>query len=310
LTGCPHFAIWTADHALEQLRPRANFSYRSGFRVEAVRRSESGGLAVTGSGTGGQIEQLPASRVLLACGPLATARIVLHSIGMYERPVTLRYQPYFLLPMLASSATPGVEDEAMHTLAQVFVEIQTSDVSPYTVHLQVYSFNRLIDERLRSTLRILGPLSGVTRRALTRRLLAVQGYLHSAHGGGITMKARVEPHSRRVRLELRADAVPADIVQRVVRLLRRQQRRFGARPLSWLSQMGRPGEGNHCGGSFPMRQVPGPLETDTFGQLRELPAVHLVDSSVLPSLPATTFTYTVMANAHRIGRAVAQLSRA
>jgi choline dehydrogenase-like flavoprotein len=56
-----------------------------------------------------------------------------------------------------------------------------------------------------------------------------------------------------------------------------------------------------------MRQNPGPLETDVRGQLRDLPGVHLVDSSVLPSLPATTFTYTVMANADRVARAVAHL---
>jgi choline dehydrogenase-like flavoprotein len=59
-----------------------------------------------------------------------------------------------------------------------------------------------------------------------------------------------------------------------------------------------------------MRETPGPLETDALGQLRELPGVHLVDSSVLPSLPSTTFTYTVMANAHRIARAVADLEAA
>jgi choline dehydrogenase-like flavoprotein len=32
----------------------------------------------------------------------------------------------------------------------------------------------------------------------------------------------------------------------------------------------------------------------------------VVDSSVLPSIPATTITFTVMANAHRIGQAVAR----
>jgi len=35
--------------------------------------------------------------------------------------------------------------------------------------------------------------------------------------------------------------------------------------------------------------------------------VHIVDSSSLPSLAATTFTYTTMAHAHRIASAVAAL---
>jgi len=29
--------------------------------------------------------------------------------------------------------------------------------------------------------------------------------------------------------------------------------------------------------------------------------IHAIDSTILPSIPATTITYTVMANAYRIG---------
>jgi len=68
--------------------------------------------------------------------------------------------------------------------------------------------------------------------------------------------------------------------------------------------MGEPGEGNHVGGLFPMRRSPAQFETDTLGRLPGLARVHLVDGSILPALAATTFTYTTMANAHRIACAV------
>jgi choline dehydrogenase-like flavoprotein len=42
------------------------------------------------------------------------------------------------------------------------------------------------------------------------------------------------------------------------------------------------------------------------GRLHGHERVHLVDSSVLPSIPATTFTYAVMANASRIASEAAQ----
>ena len=74
--------------------------------------------------------------------------------------------------------------------------------------------------------------------------------------------------------------------------------RLGILPLSL--RRGTPGDGNHLGGSFPMRHNPTMLETDSLGRMTALPRVHLVDASVLPGLPATTFTLTVMANAHRI----------
>jgi choline dehydrogenase-like flavoprotein len=64
------------------------------------------------------------------------------------------------------------------------------------------------------------------------------------------------------------------------------------------------GKSYHFGGSFPHRRHgarPGPgLSTDRWGRLPEWEHVHLVDASVFPSVPATTFTLTIMANAHRI----------
>jgi choline dehydrogenase-like flavoprotein len=56
-----------------------------------------------------------------------------------------------------------------------------------------------------------------------------------------------------------------------------------------------------------MRTTPGALETDTWGRLPGLDRVHLVDSSVFPSVPGTSITLTIMANAHRIADAAAQL---
>jgi len=49
-----------------------------------------------------------------------------------------------------------------------------------------------------------------------------------------------------------------------------------------------------------MRNVPVGLETDPWGQVPALPRVHVVDASVLPSVPAGPVAFTVMANAHRI----------
>ena len=70
-------------------------------------------------------------------------------------------------------------------------------------------------------------------------------------------------------------------------------------PLAFLSA---PGKSYHFGGSLPHRSAPvdGPLTTDALGRLRQWSRVHMVDASVFPSVPATTFTLTIMANAHRI----------
>ena len=46
---------------------------------------------------------------------------------------------------------------------------------------------------------------------------------------------------------------------------------------------------------------------DLLGRLSGWQRVHAVDATVFPSLPATTITLSVMANAHRIGWETAAL---
>ena len=49
-----------------------------------------------------------------------------------------------------------------------------------------------------------------------------------------------------------------------------------------------------------MRHQPSEFETDVLGRPAGLHRVHVVDSTVFPTVPAPTITLTAMANAHRI----------
>lgn len=73
-------------------------------------------------------------------------------------------------------------------------------------------------------------------------------------------------------------------------------------PISVMQFVSAGGKSYHFGGSFPHTppDAGGPLTTDRVGRLKVWKRIHLVDGSVLPSIPASTFTLTVMANAHRI----------
>jgi choline dehydrogenase-like flavoprotein len=60
----------------------------------------------------------------------------------------------------------------------------------------------------------------------------------------------------------------------------------------------------HFGGSFPHDRARSAGATDRLGRLAAWDRIHLVDASVFPDVPATTFTLTIMANAHRIASEV------
>jgi choline dehydrogenase-like flavoprotein len=66
----------------------------------------------------------------------------------------------------------------------------------------------------------------------------------------------------------------------------------------------------HFGGSFPhaTESDVGSATTDRLGRLARWNRIHLIDGSVFPNIPATTFTLTVMANSHRIASEAMQLT--
>ena len=67
----------------------------------------------------------------------------------------------------------------------------------------------------------------------------------------------------------------------------------------------KPGASAHYGGPLPMRERPERrYETNRNGLLTGTKAVYVGDAAAFPRLPAKNLTFTIMANALRIGRAV------
>ena len=76
---------------------------------------------------------------------------------------------------------------------------------------------------------------------------------------------------------------------------------MGFYPLSFLLKIGNFGRGFHAGGTFKMSDNNNQLGTaDKWGRPYKFTKVHIIDSSIFPTIPATTITLTVMANAVRI----------
>jgi choline dehydrogenase-like flavoprotein len=298
--GCPYGYIYNSETTLQQLRTNPNVSYEPDIVVTALQEC-SDGVRIEGyHRVDGAPYYVEAERVYLASGAIPTTQILLRSLAVYDQDVWMKDNQYFLLPLVLASGAEDVTHEPLHTLSQVFLEILDTAISPYTVHLQLYSYNDLIGQAVRQSLGPVAPLFGFLARSLERRLLIIQGYLHSAHSARIGVRLKKGPPDS---LELKADknAETAPIVRRVIRRLMRVGRYLGAFPLWPMLQIAEPGRGFHTGGTFPMRFHPGALESDTLGRPYGFSRVYVVDATVLPSIPATTITFSVMANAHRIG---------
>ena len=236
---------------------------------------------------------------------IPTAQILLRSQNAYDQPLTLRDSQYFLFPILLARRTRNVQAESPFTLSQLFIELKNPRISRRSVHLQIYGYSDVIAQAVRKSL---GPLK-LFARQLEERLLVAQGYLHSEESATIEMRLKRDGEKDFLQLNAKLNPETRGIVKKVLRELLKQSRPLGGIVLPPMLQIAGPGRGFHSGGSFPMRENPKQFESDLLGRPHGWSRVHAVDASVLPGIPATTITFSVMANAHRIGWQTAEISQ-
>lgn len=249
----------------------------------------------------GREENFTAGRLFIAGGVLPTTQLVLSSLDRTDEPVTMLDSQHFFIPMLhswRSDVNPATEDH--HTLTQIFMEIIDEEVESNTVHVQVYTHNDQFQADIAARFRFLSGLLSPLAAAFSRRLMVAQGFLHSDVSSAIQI--RLQSGGQQESLEYRVSSNPQTLaaIVRVRKRLSAVLRKVGLYTLPPLTRVEAAGSSFHCGGTFPMRHIPQGLESDLFGRPAGLQRVFLVDASVFPSIPATTITFAVMANAHRI----------
>ncbi len=299
LFGCPYDCVYSAAKTLEDLRQSDRIDYRPGFLVERIQGRGARLQVQVWNLEQARREQFEASLILVGAGVLSTARIVLESLEHFDRPLTILHSDHFTLPFLRFRGSESVFEEELHTLAQLFVEIEDRSIEPRRLHLQIYTFNELYRDLIRQQLGPFAPFSGFAVRKAVARLLAIFGYLPSQVSSSIELVLE-SGGARRILLRGRPHPRSDEIARRVARKLRRHWRQLGGLPLVSRTTVDLPGGGYHSGGIFPMSEEPAFPRTDLLGRLPEFEHVHLIDASVLPTIPAIPTAVTVMANAHRI----------
>ena len=295
--GCPYDAIFNSAAQIAVLCREPGFRYRSGATV--IDTGETARTAwvkfrETATGVTAPIE---AERVFLACGAVATAMILAPVLGLVGDSITLRESQVFSVPFLRFRRSRGAALSRAPALAQLFLELDQIPGSTSLTHLQFYGWNDIIEDVVRQKLGIFGTLPAMIRQQIEDRIMVMFGYLHSDYGpklqltvpaaGLPTLKGSPAPGARA-------------LAQAAMRRLIKNRKALGGVPAAPLLDMGLPGASAHIGASFPMAFQPGKMQSDRLGRPHPLRRIHIVDASVLPSIPATTITFSVMANAARI----------
>jgi choline dehydrogenase-like flavoprotein len=310
LYGCPYGLIYNSSQTVAELMLNPNFTYVKDVIVTEFAETTDHVQIFGHSRIDHSIVTYNASKLCLGAGVLATTKIFLDSVKAYNRKVTLKDSQYFLLPLVRYSPAPGATKEQLHTLSQIFLEIFDNEISDRTLHLQIYTYNDYFQEAIQAQLGLLAPLFALPLRWGLERLLLIQGYLHSDISSSISLEIKPPSGNSSSQLIFEENVNPKAraAIKRVIEKLNHTSQLFKARAVAPLLKIEKPGRGYHTGGTLPMAKSPEAFQTDTQGRPFGLKRVHLVDATTFPSIPATTITLSIMANAFRIGDLVGKES--
>lgn len=289
LWGCPIGAIYDARQDLKQLRDRANFQLADSAIVTALARDGNGWRVDAKDG-----RSFHAPRVLLAAGTLASTRLaapLLPAIPDWR----LLSNPTLATPLLvrgARTATPV----ASHALAQLAYSLDGSALLG-----AVYETRNLPAAPFAASM----PLPRAAAEALFRFLSPALLVAATSFPGSFS-RNRLSFDRASGRLAVQGGFDPAlDAAEQSARKqLAQSWRRLGAHVLPG-ARRALPGTDAHFAGTLPMGGTSANA-TSSLGELNGQPGLHVVDGSVLPTLPAKHATLTIMANADRIAAALAQ----
>ena len=309
LTGCPYRLIYDSTQTLAPLVERGTVNFRDGLLVIAVGEDPGGCWVKTKDLRTGDGEIIRSDRILLACGGLGTTRLALNSLSRDVHSVKMRESVQFVLPLVTGRAYPDPHTYSTFTLNQFNMLVEYGRPGLDLAQIHLYPYNPAFEDALP------GPIarSGSAGAAILRRVVAGLGYLPSWASPDLELAVGEPAHDHLPDAHLKAGGKgPArTALAHVMAKVLAVAPALDLWPFLPSLRLSGAGKSYHFGGSLPHvagEPRPDRLETDELGRPAEWDRIHLIDGSVFPSVAATTFTLTVMANAHRIASRVAELS--
>ncbi len=298
-------SVYRPQWTLEELLRAPNFTYLNRRFVRTFREDERGVRVHATRADTGEEESHDAAALVLAGGTLGTVRIVLASLGAYDRPVPVLCNAYTYVPTLNLGMLGRPARDRRSSLAQLTALLRIPGDPGRIVQAQLFSYRSLLTFKLMKE----SPLAYREGLRLLRLLIpkfAILGIHHEDRptAGKCCTLRRASAGPDLLEITYHPSDAETKLQQADERTLLRCFRRLGCLPLRSM----RPGHGSslHYAGTFPIAPEGGPFTCDRDSRLRATRAVYLADGSVFPWIPPKGLTFNLMANADRVGTLLAR----
>jgi choline dehydrogenase-like flavoprotein len=302
MTGCPWHYVYSASQTFERLRARGQVDYRGGYIGVRLEERDGEATVVAKEVATGRLERFTGDRVLVACGAIGSSRLVAGSLGL-DRPLKVLESAQFTLPFLSRSPTADPLTAKDFTLNQFNMVLKLDGPGRDLSQIHFYTYNPAFLNALPGPLK--HPSMRWARDMLLRRLTVGIGYLPSWASPSFELRVGVPSAPDELPPATLHSANEGyarnPMLHDVLRRLGRAAPALDLWPMVPAIRWAASGKSYHVGGTFPHQDRPaGQTASDPLGRVAPWRRIHMVDASVFPDVPATTFTVTIMANAHRI----------
>ena len=298
MSGCVYKAIYKASDEILRLHESGEIDYVPGCLVDSL--SEDGGkVTVKYFNAEGALADIEFDKVYLAAGAVNSARLVMNSLGIFNKKIQLRTRGGFVMPVFSFRKLPHAGSN-FNTQPGIFLEVKGNRLKHW-VHVQISTENELLIQKLKIQPDAKGVVARLKNFFAGHILLAFVNY-HSDHAGhyDLWVTPSTDLKSTNCLHSSHKKSFPqlSVLLTSSLKLLRLFVS-IGCLPLFPFAKLN--SGAYHVGGTLPMKVKPsGNLETDDLGRISAWKQIHIVDSSIFPSLPGTTIGLLSMANAYRI----------
>ena len=309
LWGCPRDALYGPSHTLRELRRHPAFDYVSGVCVTRFDYADGRVTGVRARPVNGGAERVFTARVYaLAAGTLCSSQILLESIYRKTGQILELGGLMDNRQMMVPFVNLGLLGRPVATHSYQFHQIAlgiTRDRPEEYVHGQVTALKSASVHPVLQNLPV-DLRSALTVFRMTHAALGVANlWLHDRRRASNIVTIRPRPTGDGSDLVIRYDERKDEAqVARTLRTVKRAFRRLGCLVPPGMAKVLPMGASIHYAGTVPMARQRKELTCDPECRSYDFRNLYLADGASFPFLPAKNLTFTLMANAVRIGNAL------
>ena len=303
LYGCPYNYIYNSSTTLEELLKKPNLTYINNIKVTSFSENADGVVIHAIDIKTGKKEIFQGKRLFIGAGAFSTAFLVLNSLKLFNKKIYLKDCQYYMTPFInMNKAFSNFKNEKLHTFTQILLGL-SEGIDGQISHIELKGYNQILEDEIIKKFGFSKYLLYPIINSLVKRTVIGTGFLPSPLSPSMSIELTDE-NNPKLKVEKISNAKTQLAISENIKKLKVFSKYSNMLHLSSQTFLANTGRSYHLGGTFPMSNNPGELETDFLGRLNKLQRVHIIDSSIFPEIPSSSITFTVMANAFRIAKAV------